>query len=558
MHMAETRNFKVSPHIIFSLIKAQAGTLGKAITECVMNSVDALATKVNIELTSTTVRIIDNGAGFQSRDEIEAWFETLGFDHSDEGNHRAFGSFGIGRAQLWSFASTVWRTHRYVMDVDIKNKGLDYVLDEFGDDTEGLVIDGKFYAPLSDGQLAAIEQELRTLIKYIEVPVYLNGKNLCVDPTKETWDFETPDAWFRFDASKRSQLVVYNMGVYVKGYWFNQYNLGGLVVTKPRVKLALNMARNDILVAECKNWARITGVLKANSAVKDKAKKVEKVSEEEYATRAMALLEDEHANVHSEDVFVDIRGRNRDLWSVRGHSDIICFADPKDEKAKRAHSLKLACVLKRDTLKRFGAKDAADLKALLAKSPALKHSYYVGIIDKLRFCDTLDEALPNLDDQYEVLADKDLTPVESVLLKALTKSAQLLSRVVSKDFGKNPMSVKHAYPGAVRAGKSDKALSWCFAGDVVIERRLLKDGHESYQGFAALCARVLHEQLAELKDSNMAHTHDASFYESFHHWMFQEEVYLQFRYGYQLMAKECARKHIDLSTKTLADMSGIV
>jgi hypothetical protein len=558
MRMPETRNFKVSPHIIFSLIKAQAGTLGKAITECVMNSVDALATEVHIDLTARTVRIQDDGTGFQTRDEIEAWFETLGFDHTDEGNHRAFGSFGIGRAQLWSFASTVWRTHRFVMDVDIKNKGLDYELNEFGDQTEGLVIDGTFYSPLSDGQLAAIEQELRTLIKYVEIPVYLNGKNLCSDPSKETWDFETPDAWFRFDTSKRSRLVVYNMGVFVKDYWFNQYHLGGLVVTKPRVKLALNMARNDVLVAECKNWARITEVLRANSAVEDKAKKTEKLSEEEYATRAMALLEDKDVSIYSEDVFVDIRGRNRNLWGIQRNGGLICFADPKDEKAKRAHSLKLACVLKHETLKRFGAKNAADLKAMLVKAPALEHVYYAKRLAEMQFFDSLAEALPNLDDQYDVIADKDLTPVESALLKSLTKAAQFLSRVVSKGYGNDPMSVKTSYPGAVRAGKSDKALSWCFAGDIVIERRLLKDGHESFQGFSTLCARALHEQLAGLTDSNLEHTHDGAFYEAFHHWMLQEEVHLQFRYGYQFLAKLCARKHIDLSTKTLADMSGIV
>lgn len=551
MHMAETRNFKVSPHIIFSLIKAQAGTVGKAITECVMNSVDAMATKVNIELSATHVRIIDNGAGFQSRDEIEAWFETLGFDHSDEGNHRAFGSFGIGRAQLWSFASTVWRTHRFVMDVDIKNKGLDYVLDEFGEDTPGLVIDGQFYTPLSDGQLAAIEQELRTLIKYVEVPVYLNGKNLCVDPTKETWDFETPEAWFKFDNSKRSQLVVYNMGVYVKQYWFNQYHVGGLVVTKPRVKLSLNMARNDILVAECKTWPRITAVLKANSTEDKKVAKTEKVSEEEYADRAAALCAEEGSSVHGIDVFLDIRGRNRDLWSLRRHSEIICFADPKNEKAKRAHQLKLATVLRPETLKRFGVETAAELKETLLAAKSLQHSYYLDIVKKMQFFDTLEEALPTLDDQYEVLPEKDLQPVEVVLLKALTKTASYLGRFVHGEG-------KHINGGNIRAGKSDKALSWCIAGDTVLERRLLKDGYESFQGFSALCARILHEQVAGHKDSNMAHTHDAEFYERFHALMLDERVYLQFRYGYQYLARECARKSIDLPTKTLADMSDIV
>lgn len=553
MEMKETRKFTVSPHIIFSLIKAQAGTLGKAITECVMNSVDAQATKVHIELTRTSVRITDDGAGFQTRDEIESWFETLGFDHSDEGNHRAFGSFGIGRAQLWSFASTVWRTHRFVMDVDIKNKGLDYVLDEFGTDTPGLVIDGSFYVPLGDGQMAAIEQELRTLIKYVEVPVYLNGKNLCVDPTKETWDFETPEAWFKLDQSKKSQLTVYNMGVYVKNYWFHQYSLGGLVVTKPLVKLELNMARNDILVSSCKNWEKITKILKANSLM-ELAKPVKaKPTETDLTLAAKSLLSSDDGSLRDAKVFTDIRGRSRTLFGlVRANASIVCFADPTNEKAKRAHSLKLAIILKQDTLTRFGFGTAAELKAALIAAPSVKNSWYAQHLSDMAFFDTLEEALPNLSDQYESVLDKELEPVEKALLAALSKTGSYLARFVGEAHTCVP------FAGSVRAGLSDKAISWCFAGDAYIDRRHLKSGVNSFEGFAALGGRIVHEFAAKMVDSNFTHEHDLAFYQKFHDMLLDPKVILQYRYGYQHFVQLCAKKSIDLPPRLLVEADEIL
>lgn len=75
--MAETRKFSVHPQIIFSLITAQAGTLGKAVLECIMNSVDAGATKVDITVNANTIKIVDDGQGFRTKAEISEWFEVF-------------------------------------------------------------------------------------------------------------------------------------------------------------------------------------------------------------------------------------------------------------------------------------------------------------------------------------------------------------------------------------------------------------------------------------------------------------------------------------------------
>jgi hypothetical protein len=119
----EKRQLSVHPAIIFDLIKGQAGSLGKAVLECVMNSVDSGSTRVTVDITNRGVNIQDDGRGFQSRKEIEDWFEVFGFPH-EEGDGRIYGKFGIGRGQLWSFCSTIWRTNTFEMSVDIKKSGL--------------------------------------------------------------------------------------------------------------------------------------------------------------------------------------------------------------------------------------------------------------------------------------------------------------------------------------------------------------------------------------------------------------------------------------------------
>ena len=229
--MPEKRKFTVHPDIIFNLIQAQAGTLGKAVLECIMNSIDAGATHCDIELESERLRITDDGQGFRSRKEIEDWFEVFGFPHEiGEANRRVYGQFGIGRAQLWSFASTVWETATFRMDVDIKRRGLDYHLQEDRSPAvKGVRIEGRFYERLRPSELMELEKELSELAYYAQIPVSFNGKAINHDPRGEKWDFTTEDAWIRVKDS--GELKVYNLGVLVRRYP-GSTGCGGVVVTQ--------------------------------------------------------------------------------------------------------------------------------------------------------------------------------------------------------------------------------------------------------------------------------------------------------------------------------------
>ena len=139
-----------------------------------MNSVDAAATRVSIEINHKGVKVQDDGQGFRSRKKTEDWFEVFGFPHED--GDRIYGKFGIGRGQLWSFCSTVWRTGPFKMDVDIKKRGLDYQLLENLELVKGVLIEGVFYTPLTTLELSAFEKELTKLAGYAQIPVTLQKR----------------------------------------------------------------------------------------------------------------------------------------------------------------------------------------------------------------------------------------------------------------------------------------------------------------------------------------------------------------------------------------------
>jgi len=247
----EKRQFSVAPGIIYHLIVAQAGSLGKAALECVMNSTDAGSTRIDIDITKKTIRIRDNGQGFRTRQEIKDYFDIFGFEHKE--GDRTYGKFGIGRGQLWSFCSTSWRTGTFKMDVDIKAKGLDYELSEDLPHEQGVDIQGTFYTPLKTSEILACEKELADLAKYSVVPVYLNGKLISCDPSGQKWNHDTEDAWIRI--TDDSTLAVYNLGVLVRKYPSYQFGCGGVVVTKPGVTLeALSGFPNDNFQFKSTTW----------------------------------------------------------------------------------------------------------------------------------------------------------------------------------------------------------------------------------------------------------------------------------------------------------------
>lgn len=513
MSNTNKRTFTVSPHIIFSLIKAQAGSLGKAVLECVMNSVDAGATSLEVTVTNSTLKIVDNGKGFASRAEIEACFEVFGFEHHE--GDRTYGQFGIGRAQLWNFCSTLWCTNTFSMDVDIKNRGLDYDLKEGLMQVEGLTITGKFYEKLKTSELLAFEKEIAELALYAQVPLTVNGKLINRDPATEKWTHETADAWIRL--KETGELTVYNLGVKVRNYPAYVIGSGGLVVTKPGVRLALNMARNDILTTECSVWKRVKPFLQKKSDERVRTKSVRLTDDELQNLVARVLAgEANYETVAERKLITDIQGKNvtLDTFLRALRNDRPCTVAPLGKRiAERAHVLGYAFVVRPVTLERFGVETPSALCDVLQAYFTVHRNGLRYSCHPTHFEDDYQNCVGGISEHHVELPVSEHKAEERAFLKAASDSVSDLLRAMLEVNASER-------PGALQArrltiGESETAQAWTDGHErIVLNRTLVAKARQGLPGVLAICNVLLHEYLHEGPDTG-THEHDMVFYERF-------------------------------------------
>lgn len=465
----ETRQLQLHPMAIYTFIRAQAGSLGKAIAEMAMNSLDAFAKEVRITVSQTGFTVTDNGMGFRDKSEIAAWFETLGFPH-DEGNHRIWGAFGLGRAQAWAFASTVWRSNEFVMDVDVKARGLDYSLTTAKVPVAGTTIEGKLYTQLTLPEVMALQRELRSLLKYVAQPIFLNGELISVDPKNETWDLETPEAWISFKAPEGRVLTVYNGGVLVTRYDRWRFQITGVVVTKPEAQLALNVARTDILVAECKVWAKIRKAFPVKTAAVKKEAPV--VTSKETQAQLAEGLKDSTLTLaavleSAPDLLKTIRGRKfslKDFFDYKRSDLPVLFAPPSCLKAREIARVGAAIVLDDSVLTALALSPAQfrekAIAAHRAYAKSCKMAYLDQILDRYTAQWSTDpvELCPWVLDDCRPLAKKDLNAAEEDARAAWTYA-------LGQALGPFRKLVQCDWVGAVVLGTSTSKETWMMHGD---------------------------------------------------------------------------------------------
>ncbi len=515
-HLSETRKLSLHPLAIHTFIKAQAGSLGKALSEAVMNSIDAFASAVDVTLTQTGFVLEDNGQGFRSREEIEAWFETLGFPH-DDGNHRVYGKFGMGRAQMWAFARTVWTSNQFVMRVDVKAKGLDYELDETAQPFAGTRIEAHFYEPMSFQAREMAEQELVNLIRYVPGLVTINGKPANKDPSIEKWDLETPEAYMRFDKSMHS-LDVYNGGVLVTHFPRYRFGCSGVVVTKPEATLSLNLARNDILEAECKVWPKIVKSLPKQDndyrAAKQKADKPSKRTIADMARQVKAgTVRLEDAMTKTPGLVTSVYGRAlkySDLVS-RWNSRPVVFVTKGDEFGKRLSKLRRAEVVSLETLERFECKSVDEFKALVRTSAASGtarpdwNKHVLEQLDTAIWSDDPQSLFKDLADGKQVFTQSELTDQEKAVATAWSRARYPLVRSmleVATDSQKKQLNDL----GAVSLGDSATLLCWVDSGSrewVLRKKEVVAAMEKSLPGMMQFALARLKDLCIEVSDSEI-------------------------------------------------------
>ena len=240
--------FELDPQIIHHIIYSQAGSIGKAVIELIMNSVDAKATTVRLVMTTEGFECIDDGTGFASRDDVVRYFGRFGTPHQE--GDATYGRFRLGRGQIMAHAKTAWVSNRWAMTVDTRAMGYNYELDDLPEAANGCAITGAWYEALSSIELMSAVQEIRDLVRYTPISVELNGRVITRNPANEKWDFE--DEWAYYRAKEGGPVSIYNQGVLVRHDSSHVWGAGGLIVSKKAIDL--NVSRTEILRKTCPVW----------------------------------------------------------------------------------------------------------------------------------------------------------------------------------------------------------------------------------------------------------------------------------------------------------------
>jgi len=529
---ATRRNFKIHPSIIKTLINEQAGSLPKAFGELVMNSVDAGATLIELDIDKTgAFTFRDNGKGFTSSTEIEEFFETFGTPH-EEGD-AYFARFRCGRGQIMSYARTVWRSGLFEMRVDLDGEqgeaGYDFV--EHSEHFAGCCITGHIYNfqrafEVADYELSqyftgwsAVEDagrgaEFGRLVRYVPVPVFVNGKQVNILPAEEKWDDVDEYAYYSFDRESH-EMLVFNRGVLVTEIPSRDFGIGGVVCSK--TPLAVNLARNAVLEHKCPIWKAISAAIKARFRLQ--LTKVRKLNDNEAASLLSTIffsdqiLDYETRRKVSKIRFIpDIFGNLRSPEDVLYAGRFTLFDGKHTGIAERVQREGLAAVIMPRLLSICRAtvseENAAKAIKQLRTRLGISTDEYCVLVPFVNF-------VSSLNGTHSLVEDGDLEPEELLVLECLNAVNWDIARFMKIE------SVRR-----IVVGLSDTADAWTDGVSfIAIHRKELKgirgngrNGWRYYEGdggVTRLVALLVHEY-CHREGSIGDHDHDYEFMVRFH------------------------------------------
>ncbi len=502
---SESRRFTMHSKLLFDVISRQAGALSKALLEAVMNSADAGAKACEVTLTKSDVRIVDDGRGITDQKQVESHFESFGHPHSDE-EAKKFGTFRMGRGQLFAYGVNLWRTGPFEMVVDFKRKGIDYTLVKNKEVVKGCDIRIGLYEEMTNQTLRDTEDELTEHVKYLGgIDVVLNGKKINTKLESTKWTHETEEAYILLNDSR--ELNLYNLGVHTVNLGAHKFGSGGVVVTKKQIKV--NFARTEV-IRDCPVWREIEPFLR-KAAVKQIRK--EKMTDDQ----RIAVLRNLGRGVEADDVralplFRNLSGRPisadkivRELHVCNG---LLTFCKEGDARADRIHQSQMALPLSTWNLDQT-AWTAEEFLQWVNRDKYGRLDFKLGDFSKLA---------KELTGRFLVLTPDELTATEQVWLDvAKTAGRQVLWDLAAREARACGGQFRHYYREVdFVIGESDVADGWTDGKSyVVIGRRFLSNLQMDLGGFVELGALALHE-LCHHESSAGSHLHDEHFYREFH------------------------------------------
>lgn len=529
---SQRRQFRVHPHILLTLVREQGGTLQQALCELVMNSVDAGATRIDIEIDKGSGRfcVSDDGRGFSNVEEIENFFETFGTPHDD--GDALYGRFRIGRGQIMSYARTVWRSGQFEMRVDLEGghsagggagAGSCYELVQCSDVAPGCKITGNFYprrytASFEDRD---IFEGLEFRLKFMPVPVFLNGRQISHAPDKQRWDHEDEFARYRFSTSTHQGLEIYNNGVFVFTLSPERHGCSGVIVSKQALRT--NLARNAVIEDRCEVWQGIQKYLRER--LEKRWSRASKLKPEEAANLIERLVfgeaptRMEAASICKVRFIVDVFGEMRTPHEMFFGKALTLFDGQHRMIAERVQREGRVSVFTGEVFERVRLRGRGhDALACRAAVNQMRNALgfagepcwheFAGLVKSYR-------------DTSSFVEDSQLTENEQIVLGALRLvNKRFISTFLAPRTRSDPGNKGAGWYGELHrrreivAGQSDTMSAWTDGVTyVAVNRRALSWARD--HGATQLILLLVHEYCHEERSVG-EHVHDHAFFERYH------------------------------------------
>ncbi len=525
--------FELDPQIIHHIIYSQAGSIGKAVIELLMNSVDARATFVRLVMTKDGFQCSDDGTGFASREDVLRYFGRFGTPH-EEGD-ATYGRFRLGRGQIMAHASTVWTSNQWKMTVDTRTMGYSYDLEDADAVTPGCQIIGQWYEPLTDAELMSAIQEVRDLVRYTPISVELNGRTITRDPKEEKWDFEDEHAYYR--VKEEGAVSIYNQGVLVRHDSSHLWGAGGLIVSKKAV--GLNVSRTEILRKTCSVWKPIAkqfGKMAEEIAARLGEHRKTEARREKYA-RALLSGDPKIAEIYAKEEVITVLPGKRHITLVdflrkayyqsrhKGSITVVenGFDVPKGEAIAREG---IVMVVHPKTMERFGCYNPEDFRECLERiieniRQAINDGARVWGTDFLRVPELV--AFPVLRDafieQIRVVSEKDSLDKET--RRAWTALRWCIQQYAGACAGgevyrNGRLRYKDKHLMHILLGDSNSAEAWTDGKSyIAIDQKIVQRLKNQPLKTAAYIFGLVEHEVAHQGDS-LECGHDDTFYQRYH------------------------------------------
>ncbi len=501
--MAEQkRAFRMHTKLLHDVILRQAGSLEKGILEGVMNSVDAGSSICDIKIEPTRITISDDGKGIQSIQEVETWFEVFGQPH-EENEGKIFGTFRMGRGQMFAYGLNKWKTGPFEMEIDIRDKGLDYSLKQVKKSHPGCSIEIELYTSIGHAGASDAVRQLSRWCRYVDpaIDIRINGETVNVGLAQEKWDHVTEEAYIRL--SQSNDLPLYNLGIHTMDLSTWTYGTGGVVVTRKNVKV--NFARNEIM-STCPVWQKIKPFLVEKS--QEKIAKTKRLTETQRKTILRELGRDgSYKGIEKMSVFTTLHGRTVNNARLRNLvancGNVITFAPEGNLVADRMWQQELVYPFSEDNLSDTGWTDREFTEFLIDKRIVGSATRYT----------PLKELKKDLKETFTLLAADKLTPLETAWVDTIAQAAYSAQRGNGEGL-RNGRGKFQLWD--YRVGISDCADGWTDGQKyVAFDRKFLEKLEMDLKGFIQLGHVLVHEWCHH-EASSGSHGHDEQFYKEFH------------------------------------------